>query len=175
LLLCVLAGGFLRLLPPRPRGTAPCPHPVSLEEGERGRVLCLEAEEVELEAIQGVGRTAISVLGRERGPPAVRVRRGDLLVRDGVRDEVVVIPGGLPVGLRLTLGLRVDVNRASEQDLVALPRIGPVLARRIVLERARAGPFSSVADLKRVKGIGRATIRRLDPYVQVTGARRPFK
>jgi competence protein ComEA len=49
---------------------------------------------------------------------------------------------------------RVAINRASAQDLEALPGIGPSLATRIVEEREKAGPFRSPRDLLRVKGIG---------------------
>ena len=49
---------------------------------------------------------------------------------------------------------RVAINRASARDLEALPGIGPSLAKRIVEEREKAGPFRSPRDLLRVKGIG---------------------
>ena len=59
-----------------------------------------------------------------------------------------------------------DLNRATAADLEALPGIGPVLAERIVASRAQAGPFASVDDLKRVRGIGPATTARLRPLVE---------
>jgi competence protein ComEA len=49
---------------------------------------------------------------------------------------------------------RVAINRASAQDLEALPGIGPSLAKRILEEREKGGPFRSPRDLLRVKGIG---------------------
>lgn len=48
----------------------------------------------------------------------------------------------------------VDVNRAGAGELEALPGIGPVLAQRIVADREERGPFASVDDLQRVRGIG---------------------
>ncbi|MCO4743571.1 MAG: helix-hairpin-helix domain-containing protein [Proteobacteria bacterium] len=51
----------------------------------------------------------------------------------------------------------IDVNCASETTLLGLPRVGPVLARRIVAAR----PFSSLDGLVHVKGIGPATLDRL--------------
>jgi competence protein ComEA len=56
----------------------------------------------------------------------------------------------------------VDVNRASAGELEALPGIGPALARRIVEERLRGGPFADLADLARVDGVGRGLVAGLD-------------
>ena len=55
----------------------------------------------------------------------------------------------------------VDVNRASEDELRALPGIGGVLAARIVEARERDGPFASLDDLRRVRGLGRAKLEKL--------------
>lgn len=62
---------------------------------------------------------------------------------------------------------RVDLNAATEEELEALPGIGPTLAHRI----AQGRPFRSVDDLKRVRGIGEARMEELRPLVVV---RRPF-
>jgi competence protein ComEA len=63
-----------------------------------------------------------------------------------------------------------DVNRATAAELELLPRIGPTLAGRIVEERERGGPFASVQDLQRVRGIGPATVARLDSLATVERA-----
>ena len=60
---------------------------------------------------------------------------------------------------------KVRVNEASRSDLTFLPRIGPVLAQRIIEDRERNGPFLAVGDLTRVKGIGPSTVRKLAPFV----------
>jgi len=52
----------------------------------------------------------------------------------------------------------IDINTASEADLIRLHGIGPVLAERIVAYRNEHGPFSSIDDLKAVQGIGDATV-----------------
>jgi competence protein ComEA len=49
---------------------------------------------------------------------------------------------------------RVDLNRATAAELASLPRIGPALAARIVADRAARGPFTTTADLDRVRGVG---------------------
>ena len=58
---------------------------------------------------------------------------------------------------------RLDLNSAGEEDLEALPGIGPTLARRIVLGR----PYRSVDDLRRVRGIGEGRMEDLRPLVTV--------
>jgi len=64
---------------------------------------------------------------------------------------------------------RLDLNRATEEELKDLPRIGPELARRIVSYRRENGPFRSVDDLLKVKGIGPKTLKQIRPFVEVVG------
>lgn len=64
----------------------------------------------------------------------------------------------------------VDVNRASVPDLSALPGLGPVRARAIVLHRVRHGWFASLDDLAGIDGIGADTIEALRPFATVGGA-----
>jgi predicted flap endonuclease-1-like 5' DNA nuclease len=60
-----------------------------------------------------------------------------------------------------------DIERATTDDLVQLPGIGPVLAGRIVAWReARKSPWE-VEDLLAVRGIGPATLARIGPLVTV--------
>lgn len=56
---------------------------------------------------------------------------------------------------------RLNLNTASAAELELLPGIGPALAARIVEDRAANGPFRSVDDLDRVKGIGPKTLGRI--------------
>lgn len=59
------------------------------------------------------------------------------------------------VETRKTVEFPIDINTASEKDLLVLPGIGEVKARSIVDYRQKNGPFRSLADLERVPGIGR--------------------
>ncbi|GHF49748.1 competence protein ComEA [Deinococcus metalli] len=56
---------------------------------------------------------------------------------------------------------RVNLNTASEEQLEALPKVGPSLARKIIAGR----PYRSLADLDRVKGVGATTMKLLTPLV----------
>lgn len=53
---------------------------------------------------------------------------------------------------------RIDLNHATVDQLDTLPGIGPTLASAIVADRERRGPFGSVEDLSRVKGLTRSRI-----------------
>lgn len=62
----------------------------------------------------------------------------------------------------------IDPNAATEEELTALPGVGPALARRIIAARAD-GAFRSADDLRRVPGIGPAMVERLRSYLRFNG------
>ena len=66
--------------------------------------------------------------------------------------------------------LRLDLNRASVGELMALPGIGEKRARAITAWRDANGPFRCVDDLEQVRGIGPATLGRLRAFVCVKAA-----
>jgi competence protein ComEA len=63
--------------------------------------------------------------------------------------------------------LLVDLNAATEAELVRLPGIGPVIAKRIVEYRKANGPFKQLRDLRRVKGIGAKTYEQIAPLLRI--------
>jgi competence protein ComEA len=63
----------------------------------------------------------------------------------------------------------VFLNQADETELRRLPGVGAKRAEAIVTLRRRVGRFQRVEDLMRVKGIGRATIKKWRPLVRFDG------
>lgn len=63
----------------------------------------------------------------------------------------------------------VNIQTATAEQLQLLPGIGPSKAEAIITYRA-AHPFQRVEDILRVRGIGRATFRRLRSMISVSGA-----
>lgn len=70
-----------------------------------------------------------------------------------------------PVSRHAATRTPVNINTAGTAELIALPGIGPTMARRIVDHRTAHGPFASVDELTHVRGIGPATLRKLRPLV----------
>ncbi len=62
----------------------------------------------------------------------------------------------------------VNIQTASVEELQRLPGIGPSKAAAIVAQRERSA-FRRIEDILRVRGIGRATFRRLRPMLTVSG------
>lgn len=61
----------------------------------------------------------------------------------------------------------ISLNKASKNELLELPGVGPAMADRIIADRREHGPFKNVEDLKRVKGIGSKKFEKLRKYLHV--------
>lgn len=59
---------------------------------------------------------------------------------------------------------RININRATAQQLQQLPGIGPAYAQRIVEWREENGPFTEKEQLLEIRGIG---VRRLEALISL--------
>jgi comEA protein len=62
---------------------------------------------------------------------------------------------------------RININTAVQAELELLPQVGPLTAKAIIAHRSLHGPFRSVAELDKVKGIGPKTLEKLAALVTV--------
>ena len=160
------------------------PAPISREEWI-SPVDLNQAQRADLRTIPGVGEkladriiahrdangpfTSLDELRRVSGiGPATLIRlRAHLRI-----DPLPIVRGarpdgtGSPAGRKVTPAEKVDLNRATAEQLRKLPNIGPTLATRI-LDARRDKPFRAVDDLRRVKGVGAKTLEKLRPFVEV--------
>lgn len=97
-------------------------------------------------------------------PHAARVAGAALLLIASIAGAAMSFGRG-PIGpatAAVDLAVRrIDLNSATPAELELLPRIGPALAARIVEDRQTRGPYRSLEDLDRVRGIGPMTVEKL--------------
>ena len=62
---------------------------------------------------------------------------------------------------------KIDINRASADELQVLPGVGRVLAQRMVEWRKAHGRYRTIEDLQGVKGIGKKRMEQLRTLVTV--------
>lgn len=56
---------------------------------------------------------------------------------------------------------KININRASQEELEKLTGIGPSKASSIISYRKREGPFQEIDDLMKVSGIGERTLEQI--------------
>jgi competence protein ComEA len=64
---------------------------------------------------------------------------------------------------------KLNLNTATPDQLQLLPGIGPSKADRVVAWRKKNGGFKRIADLRKVKGFGYKTLKKLEPFLDIKG------
>jgi len=75
-------------------------------------------------------------------------------------------PTGAASG-RLAPGQTVNINKASLEELDALPGIGPTKAQAIIDYRNEHGGFNSIEDIQKVKGIKEGEFSKIQDLIRV--------
>lgn len=68
---------------------------------------------------------------------------------------------------RLLVGLPIDLNTATPEDLASIPGLSARLAAAIVADRSRNGRFRTAEDLIRVRGIGPVRLARARRFLAI--------
>ncbi|PJC75021.1 MAG: hypothetical protein CO013_03055 [Syntrophobacterales bacterium CG_4_8_14_3_um_filter_58_8] len=180
LMLSLFYYGFSLLQARQPDTGTPCgkmsPSPIPWGRQEAGSV-AIEVRGGRAEGIyfmpQGTALDQISkVVGMPEGD--ARLRSPERGISDGAL--LVISPSGevtlgeMAAARRLALGLRIDLNRASEGDLSLVPGIGDRMAAQIVQLRLEKGAFHDLADLVAVPGIKEKKLNSLKDYLMVMRA-----
>lgn len=75
--------------------------------------------------------------------------------------------------LRDLEGQVINVNKATVEDLKALPWFSPEMARQVIAYRKRFGRFPGLGDLLRVPGVTSEILAAVRPYLTVSSRRGP--
>jgi competence protein ComEA len=118
-----------------------------------------------------LGLMAVGALARWRWPssaPALDCEPGKVRMVEGV---AVCGEGAPPTGAQaLALGMKLDLNAASEAELAQLPGVGRSLARKLVEAREAEGRFSSWEQVDAVSGVGAAKLETLQAVTELREA-----
>lgn len=63
---------------------------------------------------------------------------------------------------------KVDVNTASLEELINIPYIGSYTAERIIEYRQDKGPFTSLEEIKKIKGIKEKNFKKFSAYLRLS-------
>lgn len=113
----------------------------------------------------------VKIEGAVKEPGWYDIPKGSLVI-EGIREAGGALPQadlrGMDLGSSLEdkeeiwiPGEKLNINRASLEQLTYLPGIGPVLAQRIIEYRAKNGPFHNLSELTEIPGIGEVKFARI--------------
>ena len=86
----------------------------------------------------------------------------------GGADYTISTQRGPSVLEEVVLPEKIDINTADAEQLMTLPGIGEVMAKRIIRYREENGPFVSVEDLLNISGIGENTLESLRGHITLS-------
>lgn len=84
----------------------------------------------------------------------------------GEEEEAAIDEASNQASLSSSEGL-ININKASETELLELPGVGPSKAAAIIEYREQNGGFSAKEDIKNITGIGEKTYEKLEPLISI--------
>lgn len=170
----LLAAGLLLLLGRLPNGTPiqlqPPPSPVPIQVHVAGAVnqpglYALPAGSRVQDAILAAGGFAAQADEQALNLAAFLEDGGRVYVSSQVT-PAVVLPGDTRLANPPVL-FPVDINLATQEELEALPEIGPETAKKILEYRQIHGDFQDVEEIMDVPGIGPVTFEAIKDLITV--------
>ena len=122
------------------------------------------------------GRASDQLAGGRSGDTGSTVRRGAHApsrrpTRRGTRDSAAINPGA-PLDRTGYVDGRLDLDVATAAQIDSLPGVPAAMAKRIVTDRMRRGPFLNANGLRRVAGVGPRFLAQIDSLVTFSGTYR---
>jgi len=103
-----------------------------------------------------------------------RIIAEDIKLHNGMKvclvpedDRRGIVISQMEAAKRLALGLPLDINLASQDDLRLIPGVGDVLSAKIVEGREKIGRFEKLDQLMDIKGIKGKKLSKLRQYLYV--------
>ncbi|HQI01949.1 MAG TPA: helix-hairpin-helix domain-containing protein [Deltaproteobacteria bacterium] len=81
----------------------------------------------------------------------------------------VMLLGSMAYGQAQTGQGKININTATIEELRLLPGVGDSTANNILAYRKANGPFKTLGDVVKVKGIGEKKFKKLQVYLKLDG------
>ena len=81
--------------------------------------------------------------------------------------EAIVTTGVTTVGKVATKNEKININKATSEELDKLSGVGPALAQRIIDYRVKNGGFKAVEEIKSVSGIGDKMFAKIEDEITI--------
>jgi DNA uptake protein ComE-like DNA-binding protein len=95
------------------------------------------------------------------------LKNGMKLVTHPASENIELVVAEIQNAAKISIGLKIDVNRASEKDLVLIKGIGPATAKKILELRQKLNGIKDIKQLMQIKGIKEKRIRQIEKYLYV--------
>jgi len=84
------------------------------------------------------------------------------------KDQVAPSSSSGGASRNLTPGEKININKATVEELDGLPGIGPAKAKAIVEYRTQNGDFKTIEDIQKVKGIKAGVFSKIMDHIKVS-------
>ncbi len=84
------------------------------------------------------------------------------------KNQSALSTSAAPASGSLTVGQKLNINKATAEELDRLPGIGPAKAKAIIDYRNQNGDFKTIEDIQKVKGIKAGVFSKITDLIQVT-------
>jgi len=89
-----------------------------------------------------------------------------LIVHPG-SEKMEIVVAEIRNAAKISIGMPIDINRASEEDLVLIKGIGPVTAKKILELRQKSKGIKDMKQLMQIKGIKEKRLGKIEKYLYV--------
>jgi competence protein ComEA len=159
---------YRKALPPS--DIPPIPLMVAVEgDIERPGSYLMEGPEVRVDqVIEAAGGLQNGIFNEVLGDSAlVKIRNGQLVrVACSGAGPVEIRVETMPAAARLTLGERLDLNTAMEEELMLVPQMKAGFAAAIINRRSRQ-EWQQLDELEEISGVGPKTVEKWRSYLEV--------
>ncbi len=101
--------------------------------------------------------------------------KGEITVGDVVSSTVAVAASSetfatssvASSSIAATTPAKININTASYEELQKITGVGPTIAQRIIDYRQANGPFQTIEDIEKVKGIGDVTFNKMKDQITI--------